>query len=59
MVSEVQKKANEKYIDNTYSKIMLNLHTETDAKIIKSIEVATLNGKSKRQWLREVWNLSH
>lgn len=59
MLTKAQKRANEKYVANTYIKIMVNLHTETDAKIIKSIETATLNGKSKRQWLREVWNLSH
>lgn len=54
---ESQYKANCKYNKKTYDSTIFNLNTEKDAEIIESIETALLNGKSKRQWLREVYDL--
>ena len=47
-----------KWQKENYESIMFNLHPEKDARLIQSIEDAMQNGKSKREWLREIYSLS-
>jgi len=58
-LTKAQKESNEKYNKEHYEDIMFNLNIDTDAKLIASIDRAINNGKTKREWLREVYNITH
>lgn len=52
---ESTRRANDKYDAKTYKRMMLRLRNDEDSDIIESLREAQANGKTNREWLREVF----
>lgn len=53
--TQARAEANARYDAKTYKRYLLKLRVEDDADIIKAIQDAQAEGKSKREWLREIF----